>query len=105
MLIVPLQAVPNQTLAVLLGNQNCRLNVYQKFYGVFLDLFVSNQLIIGGVLCENENTVVKSTYLGFQGDFWFFDTQGNSDPHYTGLGGRYQLQYLEETDILAAVES
>lgn len=102
MLIVPVQATENQTFAVLLAKQNCRLNIYQKFYGVFMDVYVSNQLIIGGVLCENVNRVIRSTYLGFIGDFWFFDTQGNSDPHFTGLGSRYQLQYLEETDLLAA---
>lgn len=99
MLIVPLQAVPNQTLAVLLSNQACQLNVYQKAFGLYMDVLVSNKLIIGGVICQNLNRIVRSLYFGFQGDFWFSDQQGTSDPDYTGLGTRFVLQYLEPSDL------
>lgn len=89
---------------VLLNGQNCQINVYQKFFGMFLDLYLLNptSLVIGGCLCRNLNRVVRSAYLGFQGDLGFWDTQGTTDPVYTGLGARYQLVYLSPQDLAAA---
>lgn len=104
MQVVPLQPVPNQTLQVQLGGQACVLNVYQLAYGLFMDVRVGNELVVPGVICENLNRIVRSLYLGFAGDFCFFDTQGGAspqDPIYTGLGGRFQLVYLEENDLPA----
>lgn len=99
MLIIPIQPLPNQLMSVVLAGQNCKINVYQKFTGLFFDLFVNDDLVIGGVICENGNRIVRSKYLGFIGDFIFYDVLGNSDPYYTGLGGQYQLLYLEASDL------
>lgn len=99
MQIVPLQAVPNQALSILLGGQNCQINVYTKIGQLYLDLYVDNILIIGGVVCENLNQLVRSTYLGFVGDLAFIDNHGSSDPTYDGLGTRYSLAYLEAADL------
>jgi hypothetical protein len=98
---VPLQPIPNQTLQVSLGGQPCILNVYQLAYGMFMDIYVGNTLIVAGVVCQNLNRIVRSVYLGFIGDFCFFDTQGSQDPVFTGLGARYQLVYLAEADLPA----
>jgi hypothetical protein len=43
--------------------------------------------------------MVRETYLGFIGDLSFTDTQGTSDPVYTGLGSRFVLLYLEASDL------
>lgn len=99
MLIVPLNANPNQTLTVGLNNQACQLDVYQKTGGLFMDVYVNNALIIAGVLCENLNRIVRSLYLGFSGDFVFYDTQGTNDPDYAGLGSRFVLVYLAPADL------
>lgn len=97
--IIPLQPQPSQTVSVVLNNQSCQINVYQKTYGVFLDLYVANVLIIGGVLCENLHRIVRDVYLGFSGDLAFADTMGDTDPVYTGLGTQYQLVYLSPSDL------
>lgn len=99
MQIVPTKAIPNQTLQVQLDSQPCTLNVYQLAYGLFIDVYVGNALVVAGVICENLNRIVRSLYLGFSGDLAFFDTQGTDDPVYTGLGARFQLVYLEESDL------
>jgi hypothetical protein len=99
MLIIPVQAVPSQSLQVTLANQNTQINVYQRAFGLFCDVYVSNTLIIGGIICENLNRIVRSAYLGFIGDLAFIDTQGTSDPSYQGLGSRFVLAYLEASDI------
>ena len=103
MLVVPLQPVPSQTVSVNLNNQACTINVYQKAFGMFCDLLVNDTLIIGGVICENANVIVRDAYLGFVGDIAFFDTQGTSDPSYTGLGSRWILVYLAPADLPAGV--
>lgn len=102
MQIIPLQAVQNQALQVQLAGQPCQINIYQLAPGLFADLYVAGALIIGGVICENVNRIVRSAYLGFVGDLIFIDTQGSTDPIYTGLGARYQLAYLSTDDLVGA---
>lgn len=99
MLIVPTAAVASQNLQIVLGKQNCQLSIYQKLTGLYMDVYVDQVLIIGGVICQNLNRIVRSLYLGFVGDFVFMDNQGSSDPYYTGLGTRYSLAYLELVDL------
>lgn len=94
MQVIPLQAVPAQELTVNLANQATQLHVYQLSTGLFMDISVNNELIIGGVACEDRNRMVRDTYLGFIGDFIFVDLQGTDDPEYTGLGTRWFLEYL-----------
>lgn len=99
MLVVPLQAVPSQIVGVSLANQACTFNVYAKSAGLYIDVLVNNALIIGGVICQDLNRIVRDVYLGFIGDLIFFDTQGASDPTYSGLGGRFVLLYLDPSEV------
>ena len=101
MLTIPLQAVPNQTVTVTLSDQVTQLNVYQTYEGLFIDVLVENVLIVGGVICENQNRIVRSDYLGLSGDLAFVDTQGSDDPVYTGLGTRFFLTYLTAAELSA----
>lgn len=88
---IPLGALPSQNLYVQLGNQTCRLKVYQKLTGLYLDLDVDNVRVVSGALCRDRVWMVRDGYLGFTGDLSFVDTQGASDPDYTGLASRFQL--------------
>lgn len=99
MQVVPLQAVPNQTLQAQLGGQACTLNVYQLTYGLFIDVYVGSALVCAGVICENMTLVVRYAYLGFSGDLVFFDTQGDDDPVFSGFGSRFLLVYLAPSDL------
>ena len=101
MMVIPVQALPNQQLQAQLAAQACTIELVQMQYGLFCTLSVSGSLIVAGVICENINRIVRSLYLGFVGDLCFIDTQGDTDPVFTGLGTRYQLLYLEESDLPA----
>lgn len=90
---IPLQAVKSQTVTVQLAEQSCRIKVHTRTFGLFVDLYVNDTLIIGGVLALNNNRIVRSSYLGFTGDLYFFDTQGTDDPVSSGLGSRFLLLY------------
>jgi hypothetical protein len=92
-LVIPLAAVPAQTLSIELGGQQCRLVVRQKATGLYVDLYVNDALILGGRVARNLDRLVRAAYLGFKGDMAFFDTAGKSDPTYDGLGSRYVLLY------------
>lgn len=96
---VPLIPAKSQNLTITLGGQICQINVYQKLYGVFIDLYVGTGLIIGGVYCLNKVRIVRDSYLGFVGDLAFVDTQENDKPFWQGLGSRFILTYLAEADL------
>lgn len=104
MLIVPLAAVPNQAVTVTLNGQVCQVDIYTTDLGLFLDLYVNDVLIIGGVICENLNRIVRSLYLGFSGDLAWIDGQGDTDPIWQGLGpttaARYCLAYVFPSELL-----
>jgi hypothetical protein len=101
MMLIPAQPLPNQSMQALLGDQNCTINLAQNAYGLFMTLYVGTETICSNVICQNLNRIVRDAYLGFIGDFIFNDTQGTSDPVYTGIGSRYQLIYLEAGDLPA----
>ncbi len=101
MLVVPTQPVPAQTFNILLGGQDVTLNIYARFFGLFMDVTSNGTLVIAGVLCQNLNRIVRDLYLGFVGDFIWVDNQGSTSPTYQGLGTRYTLIYLEAADLPA----
>ena len=101
MQLVPLQPLPSQLISIILNDQACVLKVYQKFFGLFIDMYVSEELIIGGVICRDRNRIVRSDYLGFVGDFAFFDMLGNHDPEFSSLGNQFLLAYLNPDDLTA----
>ena len=107
--IVPLRPLPAQTVTANLNNQACTIIVSQKATGMFIDLYVDNALIIGGVICQNANVIVRDAYLGFSGDLAFIDTAslGNplvgANPFYTGLGSQFLLEYFLPSELPAGI--
>jgi hypothetical protein len=102
MLILPLLATPNQNFTTQVGGQVCKINLYTGTDGLlYFDLFVANAPRVQYVICQNRNLLVDKPCLGFAGDFMFNDTQGSSDPDYSGLGARFELLYLTVAEAAA----
>ncbi|WP_420868164.1 phage baseplate plug family protein [Collimonas pratensis] len=99
MLHIPIAATPSQMLSATLGGQQCQISIYQKSTGVYLDLSVVNAPVITAKICQDRVALVRHAYLGFIGDLAFCDTQGVTDPDYSGFGTRYVLIYLEASDL------
>lgn len=114
MLLVPLSPNPNQTLQIVLGGQNCAIELRTLDGSAYTDVadlgtsqpYLSFSLTVGGTsitlnaLCLNQKRLlINRQYLGFVGDFVFVDTQGAEDPQYTGLGTRWLLVYIEASDL------
>lgn len=94
-LIIPTQPVPDQIIDVLLADQQTTIELRQLSTGLYMNLIADNQEIVGLVLCENLNRIVRDLYLGFEGDLIFLDNTGqNRDPFYTGLGTDFSLVYI-----------
>lgn len=91
---IPLIAAPSQTLTVRINQQTCRLVIYQKRTGLYLDAYVADVLVAAGILCRDRVFLVRGLPGAFPGDLAFIDTQGASDPEYTGLAGRFQLLWI-----------
>lgn len=102
MLVIPLQAAPVQNVMTVVAQQNCQIYLYQNYRGMFFDLNVNGEDVVNGIICENQNELVPIHYTGFEGNFVFLDTQGSSDPVYTGLNSRYFLVYItaEENEVV-----
>lgn len=96
---IPLQAVPNQQLQVLLNGQSTTLAVYQTNYALFVDVYLNGALVKGGVVGRNLTRIIRELWYGFSGDLIFTDTQGTTDPVYTGLASRYALLYVTPADL------
>jgi hypothetical protein len=97
---IPLAPVPSQTLACVLAKQNASLSLYTRGALLYLDLSVGGVPVVSTRICRNiTRLLLDAQYRGFTGDLCFVDTQGDTDPVYTGLGSRYQLVYLEAADL------
>lgn len=95
MKIIPVAAVPSQTLSAVLAGQNCQISIYQKTTGLYVDVAVNDAPIVTGAIARDRVRIVRHVYLQFQGDLIIVDTQGASDPDSSGLGARFELVYLE----------
>lgn len=94
MQLIPIQPVPSQQLQVVLAGQNCQIAIYQKPQGLFVDLSSNGVTISLATIAQDANPLNPISYSGFLGNLVFTDTQGSTNPVYTGLGSRYQLIYL-----------
>jgi hypothetical protein len=103
---VPLQQVPTQTLAINLGGQNCQIELRTNGPAFAVTPLYFTLTVGGGSpvattrICRNlQRLLLDSQYRGFEGDFVFVDSQGDTDPVYTGLDDRYRLYWLAPTDL------
>lgn len=95
MMRIPLQAVPAQTLAVTVAKQAAQIKLRQLGDGLYFDLESSGASIVRTrVVRDRVRILTDALYRGFRGDFVIVDTQGTSDPVYTGLGSRFVLYYI-----------
>lgn len=94
MLKIPLKRVPSQKLRVVLGGQNCTINLYYRFGNTYMDLVVGNSVVINGAICRNRSSVVNVANHVFAGALYFLDLLGDSDPNYKLFNDRYILLYV-----------
>lgn len=65
-----------------------------------MDLTVNGNPILQGVPCLYANKSVRYKYLGFRGDLFFLDNEGQSDPKWNGLADRFPLYFITEAELV-----
>lgn len=98
MLEISLEKQKSQAINVTLAGQSCDIRLIQYSSFLYMDLTVNGRPIMQGVPCLNTNRMVRYAYLGFLGDLFFSDLEGNEHPHSDGLGDRFRLYYLTEAE-------
>lgn len=93
-MIIPLDPGENQTLSVLLGGQDCKINLYEKSTGTYIDVYIADVPLGTAIKCLDRTVIPLDSYTGFIGRLIFVDNQGTSDPVASGFGTRYELQWL-----------
>ncbi|SFN29683.1 hypothetical protein SAMN05216516_10521 [Izhakiella capsodis] len=97
---ITIQPKKSQVLSVVLAGQQCVIRLIQRESFIYMDLTVNGNPVMQGVPCLFGNRLVGYSYLGFVGDLVFIDNTGQRDPAYEGLGSRFILYYLEESELV-----
>jgi len=105
MFFLPVKNEPNQRFSVVLDDQNCTIELFQRYDHLYLNLFVDDTAVVSGVVCHDRLDLVAVDTLAFRGMLYFADVQGNSDPQYEGLGTRYCLVFVPEGEIIKDVST
>lgn len=90
----------SQSVSVRLAGQQCVIRLIQRESAIYMDLTVNGNPIMQGIPCLYGNKMVRYSYLGFVGDLVFLDNVGQQDPVWDGLGSRYLLYYIEESELV-----
>lgn len=91
MQIIPLKSSPNQSLTTVIDGRYLTISLRTLTSGLYFDLLIDQTPIVQSVLCLNGVRLIRGISTGYSGDFMFVDTEGNEDPSYLGLGGRFAL--------------
>lgn len=94
--IVPLQATPNQSVAVTLSGQALviTINTFEDTDSrQYFSLSLNGTTICQSVLMVNAHAIVQAAYTGLVGDFAVLDTQGDAPPTWDGWGTRWLLVF------------
>ena len=101
MIRVPLLALPDQRIQMILGGQDVTLRAYTRDGHLYTDLDVSDAAVWRGFISRNCVPCKLYTHLPFSGQLVFVDMQGTQDPEWQSLGGRWLLVYLTDAEVSA----
>lgn len=92
---VPLKPVPSQQIVVSLAGQSATIITRQMAGKQYLSLSISGNTICVNAIIRDRTPIVRTSYTGFVGDLVMVDTEGITDPSFTGYGTRYFLIYSD----------
>ena len=105
MMQIPLSALPNQVLSIVLNEQNCTLQLRARGYLLYLDLLVNNQPVQYGALVLPKTPIITVSNSCFQGQLRLIDSKSKPNqprlPTYPELGTRFFLYYLSPDEELS----
>lgn len=90
---IPLQAIPSQSVAIVLNGQKCVVSLREMLNSQYMSVISNGTTICQNVLVQNDTQLVSASYKGFNGDIIAVDLQGNDKPSYDGWNNRWVLIY------------
>lgn len=93
--IVLNNTLPNQTISFDVDEKLITLNLRTTEKGLFCDLFIDGKAIFYGKRCVNLMPLLLNNNA-MNGNLYFKDLYGNSDPNYEFFNERYILVYDEQ---------
>ena len=100
MKIVPIQAIPNQTLTIQLESNLYEITVRATNGVMSVDIMRDNVQIVRGARAVSNYLIMPYRYLEV-GNF-FFATQNNALPYYDQFGVSQKLIYVSADELAAA---
>lgn len=101
MQIIPLEAIPNQQLNVLLDGSPITLAVYSRAGFLYLDIGQGTEWTARGMLIVPGESILRAS-VNFTGHLVMIDTRSQlaeqSDPKWAELGSRYVLYHLTDDE-------
>lgn len=88
--VIPLRAVPNQSLVARPGGQVYALDIVTRRGKLYITVRVN-----GETIARNRSLL---SFVPIEGDLMLVDNSGNSDPTYQQLGQRFLLTYWPPAD-------
>ncbi|MCO6514764.1 MULTISPECIES: hypothetical protein [Snodgrassella] len=86
---IPLEAYPNQTVSFVMANKRWFVSLFTRLGRLYASVENSKDgVIVHNRVCLNKTPITKNLV--------FIDTNGDADPTYTGLNGRFLLVYSDE---------
>ena len=94
--LIPIRAVPSQTVQVSLAGQPCTLYLRELGGRQYISVSWAGEPICESVLIQDKTGIIRAPYTGFVGEIAAYDTQGDEAPSYEGWGDRWLLLFNPE---------
>lgn len=99
---IPLDPIPNQSLNIVLDEQNCIIHLYQRGDYMYLDISVNGTEVRQGTICLCNIDLLNYPTPYFSGILFFGDLNNQDGvPNYAELGTRYVLFYATGAEMNA----
>lgn len=99
---IPLLAIPNQELNILLAGQECSIQVRQIGERLYFSLWIDDAAVALNNVILPCVPLLPGGAAGFSGNFMMVDTQakweGQGVAQYGGLGDRWRLVYVADEE-------
>ncbi|MGL4208299.1 MAG: phage baseplate plug family protein [Candidatus Adiutrix sp.] len=91
---INLARLPAQKCSVVLGPHHATISLRQRGDYMYLDLWVNEEPVCLGAICQNDVDIVQSPNRLFKGILKFIDLEGQRPPSWETLESRHILLYL-----------
>lgn len=100
MINIPLAAIPNQSMSVLLNSQQYDLRIHDCTNGVMaIDITINNVVLLTGIRLVPNYPIIVSEYM--QNGNFILQTMNREYPDYTKFGVTQFLIYANQAEIEA----